>query len=298
LDRRSGIHPFRSHEASPTPLVMDTRGSRIRLTRLLAPAPHKELRVSLPEEDTFYAIFQLRDHPPHEFWGDGHPEPARLSPRGCLHIVDLNARPSSVIREPLDSFNMELPRAALDDLADDVGAPYIAGLHVPEPWQTPDLHLRQLQPLIVSALDHSDAVGPLLGGQLLLAMAVHLAEAYGGLRRVLIRTGGLAPWQERRARELIADTVTSEVALGQVAAECGLSMSHFCKAFKVSTGLTPHGWLQQCRLERARGLLRQPGRSLAEIALLCGFADQSHFSRTFHRHVGLAPGLWRRQQAR
>ena len=277
---------------------MNTRGSRIRLTRLHAPASHNELRVSLPQEDTFYAIFQLRDHPPHEFWSDGHPEPTRLSPRGCLHIVDLNARPSSIIREPIDSFNMELPRAALDDLAEDVGAPHITGLHVPEPWQTPDPHLRHLQPLILSALDQSNTVGPLLGGQLLLAMAVHLAEAYGGLRRVVVRTGGLAAWQERRARELIAGAVASHVSLGQVAAECGLSMSHFCRAFKVSTGLTPHGWLQQCRLDRARGLLRQPGHSLAAVALLCGFADQSHFTRIFHRHVGLTPGLWRRQQER
>ncbi|MCJ2091057.1 AraC family transcriptional regulator [Methylobacterium sp. J-072] len=250
----------------------------------------------MPKEDTFYAIFQLRDHPPHEHWNDGQPKQAAFSPRGCLHIADLNAQPSALLREPLDSLNLELPRAALDDLAEDIGVPRLSNLAVPDPWQTPDPQLTQLQPLIVSALAEAGTVGPLFSGQLLLAAATHLAEAYGGLRRTIIRTGGLAPWQERRAREMIASALGSEISLAQIAAECCLSMSHFCKAFKVSTGLTPHGWLQQCRLDRARHLLQQSTHSLAEVAVLCGFADQSHFSRIFHRKTGMTPGRWRRQQ--
>ena len=296
LVRSSGIHPFRSQQASSSPLVMETRSSRLRLTRFRAVPQRDGLHVSVPREDSFYAIFQLRDHAPHQFWCDGRPERTALAPRGCLHIADLNAQPSALLREPLDSLHLELPRAALDDLAEDIGVPRLSGLRVPEPWQTPEPHLTQLQPLILSALAEAGTVGPLFSGQLLLAAATHLAEAYGGLRRITIRTGGLALWQERRARELIANALGSEISLAQIAGECGLSMSHFCKAFKVSTGLTPHGWLQQCRLDRARRLLQQSTHSLAEVAVLCGFADQSHFSRIFRRKTGLTPGRWRRQQ--
>ena len=278
------------------PVTMATRSATLSLTRFRSDQSLDGQQVGLPPQDAFYAIFQLRDHPPHEFWNDGRPERTAHAPRGCLHIADLNAQPSAILREPVDSLHLQLSRAALDDIAEEVDAPRITGLHVPEPWQTPDQHLSQLQPLLLEALAGREGASPLFSGQLLLAAAIHVSETYGGLRRRVIRTGGLAPWQERRARELIASDLGSQIALSDVAAECGLSMSYFCKAFKVSTGLTPHGWLQRCRLDRARSLLRQSDRTLVEVALQCGFADQSHFNHVFHRNVGLPPGVWRRQQ--
>lgn len=275
---------------------MNTRRSRLRLTRFRADMPCKNLHVRMPQDDTFYAIFQLKDHPPHEFWADGRHERTVHSPRGCLHIANLASAPSARLDEPFDSLNIELPRAALDDLAEDVGAPRIAHLGVPDPWQTPDEHLALLEPFILSALSEPETASPLFTDQVLLTAAIHIGERYGGLRRQRIRPGGLAPWQERRAREMIASDAGSHLSLSAVAAECGLSLSHFCKAFKASTGATPHGWLQQCRLDRARTLMERPAHSLAEVALLCGFADQSHFNRSFRRHTGLTPGQWRRQR--
>lgn len=156
--------------------------------------------------------------------------------------------------------------------------------------------MTSMQEAVLSALEASEAASPLFTGHLLLAMAFHVCETYGGLQRRVTQAGRLAPWQERRARDLIAGELGGQVALVDVARECGLSMSHFCKAFKVSTGLTPHGWLQRCRLERARDLLRRSTHSVAEVSLQCGFADQSHFSRTVRREIGVTPGVWRRNQ--
>jgi AraC-like DNA-binding protein len=79
-----------------------------------------------------------------------------------------------------------------------------------------------------------------------------------------------------------------------LAEQCGLSVNYFSRAFKECTGLPPHQWLIRRRIEVARALLSNPDISLAEVALICGFADQSHFTRVFSRVMGISPGAWRR----
>jgi transcriptional regulator GlxA family with amidase domain len=79
-----------------------------------------------------------------------------------------------------------------------------------------------------------------------------------------------------------------------VADACGLSVNHFSRAFRRSLGKPPHRWLLDRRIDRARELLRATAMSLADIALACGFAEQSHFTRVFTRTVGMPPGAWRR----
>ncbi|WP_457831280.1 helix-turn-helix transcriptional regulator, partial [Staphylococcus aureus] len=80
------------------------------------------------------------------------------------------------------------------------------------------------------------------------------------------------------------------MTIAQVAQECRLTPSHFARAFRRSTGLAPHGYLMQLRLEEAKKLLLQPHLPLVDIALICGFGDQSHFTRVFGRLTGATPG--------
>ena len=102
--------------------------------------------------------------------------------------------------------------------------------------------------------------------------------------------GGSAAWQERRAKELMSGTLSQEMPLSRLASECGLSVGHFVRAFRQSTGLSPHKWLLFQRVALARELLGNWTGSLIEIALLCGFANQSHFTRVFGRLVGCPIG--------
>jgi AraC family transcriptional regulator len=106
--------------------------------------------------------------------------------------------------------------------------------------------------------------------------------------------GGLAPWQERRAKELMSTQLGREISLAFVAGECKLSVSHFARSFKQCTGKPPHRWLLENRVEKAKELLIDAELPLAEIALECGFSDQSHFTRVFSRTVGTSPGTWQR----
>jgi AraC-like DNA-binding protein len=107
---------------------------------------------------------------------------------------------------------------------------------------------------------------------------------------------GLAPWQLRRAKEMLLAELSENLSLANVATACKLSLSHFARSFKLSTGFPPHQWVMAARIERARTLLAESQTPLVEVAGICGFADQSHFARVFGRIVGASPGAWRRGQ--
>jgi AraC-like DNA-binding protein len=97
----------------------------------------------------------------------------------------------------------------------------------------------------------------------------------------------------RRARERLADDLGSPPSLGELAALVGMSRYQLLRRFERVYGLTPHEWLRQLRVERARDAIRRGGR-LADVAASCGFADQSHMTRAFVARFGFTPGAWAR----
>ena len=74
----------------------------------------------------------------------------------------------------------------------------------------------------------------------------------------------------------------------------GLSPSYFNSAFKASTGVTPHQWQVQARVEWVKARLHEQASSLSEIATAAGFADQAHMTRVFKQYAGLTPAAWLR----
>jgi AraC family transcriptional regulator len=106
--------------------------------------------------------------------------------------------------------------------------------------------------------------------------------------------GSLAPWQERRAKEIMRSRFAARLTIADVACECRLTPRYFAKAFRRATGMSPHRYLTDLRVQEARSLLLSSSLPLADIALICGFGDQSYFTRVFTRSVGVSPGAWRR----
>jgi AraC-like DNA-binding protein len=95
--------------------------------------------------------------------------------------------------------------------------------------------------------------------------------------------------------ELMSDSLGSDdLSLKKIAKECGISVAHFGRAFRQSLRTSPHRWRLERHIERAMTMLSREQASLADIALTCGFADQSHFTRVFTKSVGTSPGQWRR----
>jgi transcriptional regulator GlxA family with amidase domain len=118
-----------------------------------------------------------------------------------------------------------------------------------------------------------------------------------GIREEMIALpGGLADWQLDLTLALVLRNLSVGISVAELACQCGLSRSHFARAFKVSTGLPPHRWLMRCRVERSQELLERSNDEIAEIAQCCGFADQSHLTRVFHTATGVSPAAWRRQR--
>lgn len=104
--------------------------------------------------------------------------------------------------------------------------------------------------------------------------------------------GSLAPHQLKRAIELLLANLNGSLGIIEIAQACNLTRSHFSRAFKLSTGLSPVEWRLRARLERAKELLAT-SLSLAEVGLEAGFCDQSHFTRAFSRWTGKPPKVWR-----
>ena len=88
--------------------------------------------------------------------------------------------------------------------------------------------------------------------------------------------------------------IESDIRLGDLAREAGMSSSHFIRSFRETTGQTPYQFLLHHRVKRAQSLLRDPRASLTEVALASGFADQHHLARVFRRITRMTPSGYRR----
>lgn len=112
------------------------------------------------------------------------------------------------------------------------------------------------------------------------------------------RIGGLSPQRERRVKQLILDRLGESLEVTELAEACSLSRSHFSRAFKCSTGLSPQDWIRTQRIARAKQLIQLTHLSLTQISLECGFCDQAHFCHMFTRSEGVNPMTWRNHQLR
>ena len=282
-------------ENAPAIVTRALRTADIAVTEIRCDNPLREKRGPIPREDAFLVSLHLRDSRNREYWEDGR----RVSVcdlragESCLH--DLKRDPTAFPDKAFHSLIFYLPRAALDAIADDANASRICDLSYEPGAGVNDVTISGLGGLLLPALSHPDQANPLFVDHVLLAVGVHVAQTYGGMRPMSrLARGGLAPWQERRAREILRANIKRGVALKEVARECGLSVGYFSHAFRRTLGVAPHKWLTEQRVVLSKEKLRDDGLSLSDVAAECGFSDQSHLTRVFRQTVGVSPGTWRR----
>lgn len=109
--------------------------------------------------------------------------------------------------------------------------------------------------------------------------------------------GFLLPWQVIQINNYIDENMTTRIRVCDLAKICRLSTNYFSQVFANTFGYSPHAYLIERRLSRVQQILRTTDRSLSEVALECGFADQPHLTRLFRQMFGTTPGEWRRQFA-
>ena len=173
----------------------------------------------------------------------------------------------------------------IGDLLRDIGEGRFGAMEFPSPViRDGEMggHFKTLFSLLIG-----DATeGSLLRDGLLLSLlAAVMREGAGGSREDAV------PADINRARELIDDDPAAPLTLAELAELCGLSHFRFLRAFTKATGLTPHAYLMQRRIQEARRLIAA-GTSLAEAAFASGFSDQSHMTRLFVRNFGVSPGAY------
>ena len=127
-------------------------------------------------------------------------------------------------------------------------------------------------------------------------LAHHLICHYSSLAAAPPRSaGGLPSRRLRDVLDYIEDKLGQSITLRELAALSGVSARHFERAFRQSTGSSPHAYVMERRLHRGRGLLiDRPELSIEQIRVRLGFSSSSHFSSAFRRRIGLTPKAFRR----
>jgi AraC family transcriptional regulator len=105
--------------------------------------------------------------------------------------------------------------------------------------------------------------------------------------------GGLPAKTLRRVFEFVEANIDQSISLEQLASVATVSRFHFHRQFKKATGRTPHHYIVQRRIERAKALLSESALPLIEIAARLGFTDQSHFINTFRKMTAVTPRAYR-----
>jgi AraC family transcriptional regulator len=280
--------------AAPTISVRTPRKARLAVTRLRSETGLRDRTTPFACEPAFTVQLHLRRVSAVKLWLSGRP--VAVDPEqeeGSVGILSLDQQPAFYFGSAFDMVQFYVPRAALDEFADENDGSRCETLAWP--FGKVDSRLKDVALCLLPVLERPEVSSELYIDHLVLAAYAYIARTYGGIKLApsVIR-GGLAPWQLHRAQEMLRAKLDGQIALSQVARECKLSISHFVRAFKQTTGQPPYRWLLQQRIDVAKELLLHSGLPMVEIALKCGFADQACFIRAFRKLLNITPGEWRR----
>lgn len=234
---------------------------------------------------------------------------ARLSARD--DVKPMNGLPGSVtvipdkmafhadLQTSIETTHLYLRRTVLDEVAEGMftGDPshheFFARISVFDPV------LVRLAHAVRDALDEDATSSALFVDHMAHALAAHLIVRHsnaGARRRQAQSPGGLSAREFDRARDMIDANLDKSLTNAGLAADSGYGAEHFGRLFKRTAGVTLHQFVIARRVDRARDLLTNTTRPIAEIAHECGFVDQVHLTRVFGRIVGTTPASFRKER--
>ena len=281
-------------ERAPTLAAPTLSGVPIAFTQLQSTQKEHGRAGPVPLENSFAFQVMLQPLRSWELWTDRGYTSLPPTVSGDVFLFDLTENPRLGFHDPFNMVRFYISQSSLDSLAYERGLRRIGGLCAPK-LGTHDAVMHGMAMSLIASMVRPNEAQALFVEYMALAFHAHVVTAYGGVPNGRSSHGGLAPWQLKRACDAMEANLGASRSISHLAGECDLSSSHFARAFKETTGMAPHQWLTRRRVQRARELLAQSTMELAEVALACGFVDQSHFSRVFARMEKQSPGRWRRQ---
>ena len=162
-----------------------------------------------------------------------------------------------------------------------------------------DIQATQLLMLLLEELESEGPSGKLYADSLIQALAIRVVLL--GCKPSSEPRSHVSPLPKRvllRVRDRIDAELAGDLSLSILAEESGYSRTHFQRMFRAATGLTPHQYLLERRLECAQELLEKRNADLIDIAAFCGFSSHSHMTTVFRRLLGMTPTEYRRNRQR
>ncbi|MDB9527671.1 AraC family transcriptional regulator [Oscillatoria sp. CS-180] len=164
-------------------------------------------------------------------------------------------------------------------------------------FQSRNQPLEAIATLLISEMQQRQPNGVLYLDSLANVLAVQMLRYYGTTTAQLSSyEGGLLTYQLNQVLDYIDAELAQDMKLADLAGLLDMSPFHFGRLFKQSMGISPHQYVIQQRIERAKHLLKKSDRAIIDIALECGFTSHSHLSKQFRKVVGTTPRNFRVQK--
>jgi AraC-like DNA-binding protein len=200
-----------------------------------------------------------------------------------------------IVRGTYDVLHLHVPNAIIAEYANsECGQTRKSPLIVDHPVVDPVIE--RLAGYLIHAEELGGVFGQSYADGISLAITAHLFGGHSDAAPIdRPRVSGLSKWRLKRATEYMTANLAEPISLADIANATGLSRMHFAAQFRVATGLRPHEYLLQRRIERAKELLLNSRLPLVEIAFDVGFKTQAHFTTVFSQLVGETPNVWRQR---
>ncbi len=219
----------------------------------------------------------------------------------CLHQGDLILRSGtpyevhwkSLSSLPTQTLHVRLSKSLLARTAQEVVGYDPACLSVEAHAGFQDPLLMQIGLALWRELEQPAPAGKLYAQTTAQLLAVHLLRSSPAGRSIEEPSQGLTHQQMRRVLDFVQAHLDQDLSLEALAQQAGFSPYHFARLFRHTTGESPHQFVLRQRIERAQRLLDARDLSLVHVARVCGFANQSHLTQAFKRHLGLTPRAYR-----
>jgi AraC family transcriptional regulator len=246
-----------------------------------------------PDHEHPYHFLQIQTGAPARFeWTTSGGTRSGTADPGTIFLCPRGSRDRVRWETPTSRIDIALHPLLLTQALDETA--HLADIELTRHFDLHDRHIASLMVALRSDVEDGSPAGRLYGESLATALSVYLQKRYAVLPpRTFEYRGGMPKVRLNRVLEYIRANIGEDIKLGALAESAGMSAHYFSELFKQSTGLSPHHYVLRQRVGLAKEHLRNPKVSIIEASVLAGFSDQSHFTKVFHRVVGVTPKEFR-----
>lgn len=220
------------------------------------------------------------------------------TPRKFIRSGNINITPAGVVREwrydgEVEILVLRIAPSLLESISAE-SQDHVQPLELTAHSGIRDAQIEHLSARLLDELRAGGLASRACARLLANLLAIHLLRHYSSGRASAENAAGkLTRHKLRQATDFINKNLRDDLSLGKISEALCMSPYHFAHVFKQTTGLAPHRYVIECRMEKAKSLLRDTNLPVNEIAQMVGYSSQSHFSSVFRQFTGQSPLRYR-----